>query len=91
MIGALAILAIAFWYFQTAEKLHLPALPWVVGGVIVYYAGFLMWMYWLLKPMLGGQFKEHSFLLGITMDITAVLAGAALSGLFRHQVMLKKA
>jgi len=90
MIGALAILGIAFWYYQTAEKLKLPPLPWVVGGVIVYYAGFLFWMYWVLKPLLGGQFKEHNFLLGITMDITAVLAGAALSALFQNKVMLKK-
>ncbi|CAG1021117.1 hypothetical protein MTYM_00767 [Methylococcales bacterium] len=90
IVGALAILAVAYWYFQTAEKLSLPPLPWVVGGVIVYYAGFLGWMYWVLKPMLGGQFKEHNFLLGITMDITAVLAGVALSALFRNKVMLKK-
>ena len=90
MIGAIAILLIAFWYYQTAESLNLPPVPWMVGGVVVYYAGFLGWMYWLLKPLLGGQFKEHNFLLGITMDITAVLAGAALAALFRNQVMLKK-
>jgi hypothetical protein len=90
MIGALAILLIAFWYYKTAETLNLPAFAWVVGGVIVYYAGFLSWMYLLLKPLLGGQFKEHNFLLGISMDISAVLAGAALSALFRSQVMLKK-
>lgn len=90
MIGAIAILLIAFWYYQTAENLKLPALPWIVGGVIVYYAGFLGWLYLLLKPMLGGQFKEHNFFLGLTMDITAVLAGAALSALFRSKVMLKK-
>lgn len=90
MIGALAILVVAYWYYQTAEKLSLPPLPWVIGGVIVYYSGFLAWMYWVLKPMLGGQFKEHNFLLGITMDITAVLAGVALSALFRSKGMLKK-
>lgn len=90
MIGALAILAMAYWYYQTAENLKLPPLPWIVGGVIVYYAGFLGWMYGVLSPMLGGQFKEHNFVLGITMDITAVLAGVALSALFRSKVMLKK-
>ncbi len=90
MIGALAILLIAFWFYKTAENLNLPVLPWVAGGVIVYYAGFLSWMYLVLKPMLGGQFKEHSFLLGITMDITAVLAGVALAALFRAKIMLKK-
>ncbi len=90
MIGALAILLIAFWFYKTTENMNLPVLPWVVGGVIVYYAGFLCWMYLVLRPLLGGQFKEHNFLLGITMDITAVLAGAALSALFRGKIMLKK-
>jgi hypothetical protein len=90
MIGAIAILLIAYWYYKTAETLNLPVFPWIVGGVIVYYAGFLSWMYWLLKPMLGGQFKEHNFLLGITMNITAVLAGAALATLFRKYVMFKQ-
>ncbi len=90
MIGALAILLIAFWFYKTAENLNLPVLPWVAGAVIVYYGGFLGWMYLVLKPMLGGQFKEHSFLLGITMDITAVLAGVALAALFRAKIMLKK-
>lgn len=88
MIGALAICLIAYWYYTTAEKLSLPPLPWVIGGVIVYYGGFLGWMHLLLKPLLGGQFKEHNFLLGITMDITAVLAGLALSALFRNKAML---
>jgi len=40
--------------------------------------------------LLGGQFKEHNFLLGISMDISAVLAGAALAVLFRNKVMLKQ-
>jgi len=89
-ISAIAILALAYWYYQTAEKLSLPPLPWVAGGVIVYYGGFLAWMHWVLKPLLGGQFREHNFVLGVVMDLTAVLAGAALSALFRNKVMLKK-
>jgi len=90
MIGAIAILLTAFWFYKTAEKYSLPALQWVFGGVIVYYAGFLCWMYLVLRPMLGGRFKEHSFLLGMTMDITAVLAGVALAALFRNKVMTKR-
>jgi hypothetical protein len=90
MIGAIAVLLVAFWYYKTAEKLGLPTFAWIVGGVIVYYAGFLSWMYLLLKPMLGGQFKEHNFLLGISMDVSAVLAGVALAALFHNKVMQKQ-
>ena len=88
-ISALAILLIAYWYYKTAEKLKLPILAWVAGGVIVYYAGFLIWMHIVLRSLLGGQFREHGFLLGITMDLTGVLAGTALSALFRSKIMLR--
>jgi len=88
-ISALAILLIAYWYYKTAEKLKLPILAWVAGGVIVYYAGFLFWMHIVLRSLLGGQFREHGFLLGITMDLSGVLAGIALSALFRSKVMLR--
>jgi len=88
-ISALAILLIAYWYYKTAEELKLPILAWVAGGVIVYYAGFLIWMHIVLRSLLGGQFREHGFLLGITMDLTGVLAGIALSALFRSKIMLR--
>ncbi len=90
-ISALAILLIAYWYYKTAEELNLPVLAWVAGGVIVYYAGFLIWMHVVLRSLLGGQFKEHGILLGVIMDLTAVLVGMALSALFRSKIMLKKA
>ncbi len=89
-ISALVILIIAYWYYKTAEELNLPILSWVSGGVIVYYIGFLIWMHLVLRPLMGGQFKEHGFFLGMTMDLTAILAGVALSALFRSKIMLKK-
>ncbi len=90
MIGAIAILLIAFWYYKTAEARRLPALPWIVGGVLVYYLGFALWMYLLLKPLLGVHFKDHSVWLGLAMDLSSVLAGAALAALFRAKVVLKR-
>ena len=43
MIGAIAILVIAFWYFKTAEGRHLSAFPWITAGVAVYYLSFAAW------------------------------------------------
>jgi len=87
-ISALVILLIAFWYYKTAEQFQLPMVPWVIAGVIVYYGGFLAWMHLVLKFALGAKFKEHGFVLGLAMDLTAVLAGLALAALFRSKVML---
>lgn len=90
MIGAIAILLIAFWYYKTAEARRLPALPWIAGGILVYYSGFALWMYVLLQPLLGPRFKDHTLWLGLAMDCSSVIAGAALSALFRVRVMLKR-
>jgi hypothetical protein len=90
MIGAIAILFIAYWYYKTAEARRLPALAWIIGGVVVYYAGFAGWMYGLLQPLLGTGFKNHTLWLGLAMDFSSVLAGTAISALFRAKIMLKR-
>jgi hypothetical protein len=93
MIAALSmvvILAIAVWFYQTAQRLSLPALAWAIGGVVVYYGGFLFWMQVVLRSILGESFHTHGFWLGIGMDITAILVGATCAALFRYWVMMKK-
>lgn len=89
MIGAIAIALIAVWFYKTAEKLNLPALHWVIGGVLVYYGGFLAWMYGVMRSLLGTSFQNHSLWQGLGMDISSVLVGALLATLFRNRVMLK--
>jgi len=90
MIGAIAIVLIAVWFHKTAEKRRLPSLQWVIGGVVVYYAGFLGWMYGVMRPLTGNLFQNHSLWLGLGMDISSVLVGALMATLFRSAVMLKR-
>ena len=90
MIGALAILAIAAWFYVTAERYRLPAVAWCVAGIIAYYAGFAAWMYGILAPLLGDQFRNHGLWLGLGMDISAVVAGVVVAAWFRARVMVKR-
>lgn len=90
MIGALAILAITVWFYRTAERLSLPALAWCVGGVVVYYAGFVFWMYLVMRPLLGDLFRNHGVWLGLGMDISSVVVGVLCASIFRARVMLKR-
>ena len=90
MIGALAILAIAAWFYRTAERVDLPALAWCIAGVLVYYGGFAFWMYLVLSPVLGDQFRNHGLWLGLGMDLSSVAVGVASAAAFRAFVMLKK-
>jgi hypothetical protein len=89
-LSMLIILAIAVWLYQTAQQRGLPGVAWAIGGVIVYYGGFLLWMHGVLRPVLGGLFHSHSFGVGIGMDVTSILFGAFCAALFRFKVMPKQ-
>jgi hypothetical protein len=91
ILSVLAVIGTAVWFYLTAERLKLPALAWAVAGVLVYYGGFLLWMYVVLRPLMGGNFQAHGFATGIGMDLTSILFGALCMALFRFKVLLKKA
>lgn len=90
VLSILVVVATAVWYFQTAERLGLPGLAWAIGGVLVYYGGFLLWMYIILRALLGAKFQAHGFGIGIGMDLSAILFGTLCMALFRFKVLLKK-
>lgn len=60
-LSIFAVLAIAVWFYQTAHRHGRPGVAWAIGGVIVYYGGFLLWMHGVLRPLLGGWFRNHGF------------------------------
>ncbi len=90
ILSMLAVLATAVWFYRTAERLGLPGLAWAIAGVLVYYGGFLFWMYALLHPLMGSRFQTHGFWTGIGMDVSSILFGACCMALFRHKVLMKK-
>jgi hypothetical protein len=59
-LSMLIILAIAVWLYQTAQQRGLPGVAWAIGGVIVYYGGFLLWMHGVLRqiPDSGWAFSQ---------------------------------
>lgn len=90
MLSVLAVLLSALWYYRTAQARGLPGLAWAITGVIVYYAGFLFWMYLVLKTLMQGYFQSHGFWIGMGMDFSAILFGAAGVAFFRAGVLLKQ-
>lgn len=88
MVGIIATAIIAYWFFMTAERLKLPIFQWVIGGVVVYYAGFAACMYLLLYPTMGSSPASHSPWVAFIMDVLAAVAGVVLAALFRSKVMI---
>lgn len=79
LLSILAVLAIAIYYYQRADHTGKPALSWCAAGILAYYAGFLLWMYGILRPLLGAKFHTHSFGTGIMMDISAIVFGVTVA------------
>lgn len=90
ILSMLAVLATAVWFYRTAERLGQPGMAWAVAGLLVYYGGFLFWMHIVLKSLMAGQFQTHSFWVGIAMDLTSILFGAAVTALFGFKVLMRK-
>jgi hypothetical protein len=89
-ISILVIIGLAVWFYRTAERLSLPGLAWAIAGVLVYYGGFVFWMYAVLRSVMGGLFHTHGFWVAIGMDASSILFGALCAVLFRFKVLMKK-
>lgn len=91
MFGGVAAALLCIWFYQTATKIHLHPLKWVVGVLILFYGVRYAWTFGVLKPLMGTQFRTHSMLTGVLIELSGVLIGGALAALFRSKVMLKQA
>ena len=75
ILSILAVLGAAFWYYRTAQRLGKPPIAFALLGVLVYYAGFWLWMHEVLGQFLGSHFKRHDVWIGIGMDLSAIAIG----------------
>jgi len=90
ILSMLAVLTTAIWYYQTAQRRGLPGLSWAIAGVLIYYGGFLLWMYGALHTLMGNQFQTHGFWTGIGMDVSSIISGTLCMAGFHQKVLMKK-
>ncbi|CAI8876577.1 hypothetical protein [Methylocaldum szegediense] len=91
MIGGVVAVLICVWFYRTAIRLNLNVVQWIVGALIVYYGIKAIWMYGILKPLMGGSYRYYTATAGVLMEVSGALLGALGAVLFRNLVMLKKA
>lgn len=53
MISMLITIAIAFWFYRTAERLGSKALQWGIAGAIAYQVPAWAWMLLVTKPYIS--------------------------------------
>jgi len=90
MVGGVIGVLICVWFYQTAIRLKLNPLQWIVAALIIYYGVKFAWTFWLLKPLMGASFKTHTMLTGIMIEVSGSLVGAACAALFRNRAMLRQ-
>lgn len=90
MVGGVIGVLICVWFYQTAIKLKLNPLQWIVGALIVYYGVKFLWTFVILKPLMGTSFKTHTMMTGVMIEVSGSLIGALCAAFFRSKVMLKQ-
>lgn len=90
ILSVLAVFLSALWFYRTAAARRQPALAWGLAGALLYYGGFLFWMYVVLRNFMAGHFQVHSFWIGIAMDVSSILVGLAGMVTFRWLVLCRK-
>jgi len=90
MIGALFALAICYWFYRSAEVLRLPHLPWIIGGVLVYYVSNYAFIYGVLRNLAGDRMKNHGLFAGFLIELSGALVGLLAAYLLRRYSMLQR-
>ena len=85
MPGAVVAVLICVWYYHTATKININPLPWIVGGLILYYGVKYGWTYGVMKPVFGKQPFGP-----LINDLTGAAVGTLAAAIFRSKVLLKQ-
>jgi len=85
MPGALIAVLICVWYYQTATKLNINPLPWIVGALILYYGFKYGWTYGVIRPVFGMRTVSP-----LVNDLSGAAVGTIAAAVFRAQVLLKQ-
>lgn len=85
MPGAVVAVLICVWYYQTATKLNINPLPWIVGALIIYYGLKYGWTYGVMKRMFS--MKSMSPFIN---DLSGAAVGLIGAALFNFKVLQKQ-
>lgn len=91
MFGGLIAALLCYWFYQTATRMKLNPLQWVIGALIIFYGVRFAWTFVVLKPVMGAAFRNHSMLAGILIELSGAIIAAAITALFHAKVMVKQA
>ncbi len=89
MLGGIIAIAVAVWFYRTAESIGNPTpLQWGVIGVAVYYGVLAAWTVFANTPFME-EFHHTSKTIGIIVHYLGIVFGLALAWWVRRRWLLK--
>lgn len=90
MFGGIIAVAIAYWFYRTAEARGLPNFQWAVAGLISFYVPNFIWSLLVAKPMMNTLHAQNATGTAGVVGYSSVFVGLAVA-LAVYFLVLKRA
>ncbi len=90
MFGGIIAIAIAYWFYRTAESRGLPNLQWAIAGIIAFYVPNFIWSLTIAKPWMNTLHQANAAASASMVGFSSVFVGLAVA-LLVYRFALPKA
>jgi hypothetical protein len=89
MLGGVISIAIAIWFYKTAESKGAPTFQWAFVGFVTYYLPNLIWTFWVAKPYVLQLHSQNAGFAATLVGQSGIFLGIAVAALVWFQVLRK--
>lgn len=90
MAGSIVAIAIAVWYYFTAQKTGRNPVSWAVAGMVLYFTVALAWTYFITPPIKDAASHSQSGVLIFLTRYAYILVGLACAVFYNLKFAGKK-
>jgi len=91
MIGGIVAVAIAYWFYRSAEDRGLPTFQWAFAGLLAFYVPNFAWSLLVSKPWIASLHVQQPTVSTGLINFSSVAIGLVCAVLVRRFVLLKTA
>jgi len=79
MIGGIVAIAIAFWFYRTAEARGLPNFQWAFAGTVAFYLPNFIWSLMVARPWSASLHQANAAGTAGMVNFSSVFVGLAVA------------
>ncbi|MEN8260671.1 MAG: hypothetical protein ABFS02_08820 [Pseudomonadota bacterium] len=88
MIGAIAVVSVAIWFYFTAQRFGENGIKWAFFGILNYYLPAVAWHVFVSQPLMG-MVGSGSTVLRLIIGYSFVFFGVAVAAYARNKLLVK--